>query len=139
MNIWEIDKAMREIEALEADEELIDLDTGDVISMADALEKMDKAAALFLKIIELLSNIAVDMLLSYLPQLLVADLTKAAQSFYSLRRVLQHIVHECAYFRRLEACRLIGFCLQSVLAEIRKLAGGEFIYLGCAQPELLPV
>lgn len=43
MNIWEIDKAMREIEALEADEELIDLDTGEVISVADALEKLEMA------------------------------------------------------------------------------------------------
>lgn len=43
MNIWEIDKAMREIEALEEDEELIDLDTGEVISVADALEKLEMA------------------------------------------------------------------------------------------------
>lgn len=43
MNIWEIDKAMREIEALEADEELIDLDTGEVISVSDALEKLEMA------------------------------------------------------------------------------------------------
>lgn len=43
MNIWEIDKAMREIEALEEDEELIDLETGEVISVADALEKLEMA------------------------------------------------------------------------------------------------
>ena len=43
MNIWEIDKAMREIEALEADEELVDLDTGEVISVSDALEKLEMA------------------------------------------------------------------------------------------------
>ena len=43
MNIWEIDKAMREIEALEEDEELIDLDTGEVISVTDALEKLEMA------------------------------------------------------------------------------------------------
>lgn len=43
MNIWEIDKAMREIEALEEDEELIDLETGEVVSVADALEKLEMA------------------------------------------------------------------------------------------------
>lgn len=43
MNIWEIDKAMREIEALGEDEELIDLDTGEVISVTDALEKLEMA------------------------------------------------------------------------------------------------
>jgi uncharacterized protein YktA (UPF0223 family) len=43
MNIWEIDKRMSEIMALEADEELIDLETGEVISVADALEKLEMA------------------------------------------------------------------------------------------------
>lgn len=41
MNIWEIDKRMSEIMALEADEELVDLETGEVISVADALEKLE--------------------------------------------------------------------------------------------------
>lgn len=43
MNIWEIDKRMREIMALEADEELVDLETGEVISVSDALEKLEMA------------------------------------------------------------------------------------------------
>lgn len=43
MNIWEIDQRMSEIMALEADEELVDLETGEVISVADALEKLEMA------------------------------------------------------------------------------------------------
>lgn len=41
MNIWEIDKRMSEIMALESDEELIDLETGEVISVFEALEKLE--------------------------------------------------------------------------------------------------
>lgn len=41
MNIWEIDKAMREIEALEEDEELINLETGEVVTIIEALEQLE--------------------------------------------------------------------------------------------------
>lgn len=43
MNIWEIDKKMSEIMALESDEELIDLETGEVISVEEALDRLEMA------------------------------------------------------------------------------------------------
>lgn len=43
MNIWEIDKRMNEIMLLEEDEELIDLDTGEVVTVKEALEKLEMA------------------------------------------------------------------------------------------------
>lgn len=43
MNIWEIDKRMSEIMALEADEELIDLETGEVITVEEAMARLEMA------------------------------------------------------------------------------------------------
>lgn len=43
MNIWQIDAKMSEIMALEHDEELVDLETGEVISVREALEKLEMA------------------------------------------------------------------------------------------------
>lgn len=43
MNIWEIDERIREIVELEEDEELVDLDTGEVITVAQALEQLNMA------------------------------------------------------------------------------------------------
>lgn len=41
MNIWEIDKRMSEIMLLEEDEELVDLDTGEVVTVKEALERLE--------------------------------------------------------------------------------------------------
>lgn len=43
MNIWEIDTAMKEIMLLEHDEELVDLETGEVITVYEALENLEMA------------------------------------------------------------------------------------------------
>lgn len=43
MNIWEIDAAMKEIMLLEHDEELVDLETGEVVTVEEALEKLEMA------------------------------------------------------------------------------------------------
>lgn len=43
MNIWEIDQRMNEIMLLEEDEELVDLETGEVITVEEALEKLEMA------------------------------------------------------------------------------------------------
>lgn len=43
MNIWEIDERMSEIMLLEGDEELIDLETGEVVTVGEALERLNMA------------------------------------------------------------------------------------------------
>lgn len=43
MNIWEIDKEMQAIAEMMDDEELVDLDTGEVISVEDALARLNMA------------------------------------------------------------------------------------------------
>lgn len=43
MNIWEIDAAMKEIMLLEHDEELVDLETGEVVTVEEAIAKLEMA------------------------------------------------------------------------------------------------
>lgn len=43
MNIWEIDERMSEIMLLEEDEELIDLETGEVVTVGEAMERLSMA------------------------------------------------------------------------------------------------
>lgn len=43
MNIWEIDAKMAEIIALSEDEELVDLETGEVITVGEALDRLNMA------------------------------------------------------------------------------------------------
>lgn len=43
MNIWEIDAKMAEILALEEDEELVDLETGEVVTVGEAMERLSMA------------------------------------------------------------------------------------------------
>lgn len=43
MNIWQIDAKMAEIIALAEDEELVDLETGEVVTVGQALERLEMA------------------------------------------------------------------------------------------------
>ena len=103
------------------------------------LEEIDEAAALLLKVIEFFRDVEVDEPVGEGGELLVRDGAKAAPLPDCARDVFQHIVDEGAVFRRLEARRLVGLCLEPVLAEIGKAAGGKLLDARGAQPEALPV
>ena len=101
--------------------------------LAEAAEEVYEPLRLLLKVVQLLMHIAVHMALGDCVQLVVRDGAEAAAVTHVARRVLQHVVHERADLRRREARRFIRARVQAVLAEIRKFAGGEFIYPRRAQ------
>ena len=106
---------------------------------AQAVEEIDKAAALLVKIVELLGDVLRSEALAQLAQGLVVHRGKTAAALDLARGLLKDIVHECADLRGAEGGGLIGLCAQAVLAEIRKAAGGKFIYARGAEAQALSV
>ena len=106
---------------------------------AQAVEEVDKAAALLVKIVELLGDILRGEAFAQLAQGLIVHRGKAAAALDLARGLFKDIVHEGADLRRAEGGWLIWLCAQAVLAEIRKAAGGKFIYARGAQAQMLTV
>ena len=93
-----------------------------------ALEEVDKAARLLLKIVELLMDIDFHILVRERTQLLVRNRTEAAARPDLAGHVFEDIVHEGTHLRRLESRGLVRLCLQSVLAEVGEAAGGKLFH-----------
>ena len=94
---------------------------------AQALEEVDKALGLLPEVVQLLMDVVGHKAVGHAVQLLVRDGGEAAPLLRLPGAVFQHIVHEGADLRRLEAGGLIGLGPQAVLAEIGIAAGGKAV------------
>ena len=104
---------------------------------AQAAEKVDEACGFFLKIIELVVDVALRPVVGEAPEFLVGHDGEAAGGRRVLRRVLQDIVEERADLRRAERRWAAGPGPEAVLQKIGIAAGAEA--LGLRRREIQPL
>ena len=92
-----------------------------------AAEQVFKALALIAEIIELAPYVFRNVLVAQCAHRLVADAFIAAHGDRLACDLLQDPVHEGSQLRCREARRLVRPCLERVLHEVGKAAGGEFV------------